>query len=30
SFVLKPWTKQEKVEIPIICANAVDEILRVG
>lgn len=30
SFVLKPWAKQEKVEIPIICANAVDEILRVG
>ena len=30
SFVLRPWTKQEKVEIPIICANAVDEILRVG
>lgn len=30
SFVLKPWAKQEKAEIPIICANAVDEILRVG
>ncbi|WP_293820788.1 aminoacyl-tRNA hydrolase [uncultured Corynebacterium sp.] len=29
SFVLKPWAKQEKVEIPIICANAVEEILRV-
>jgi len=30
SFVLKPWAKKEKTEIPIICANAVDEILRVG
>ncbi len=29
SFVLKPWTKQERAEIPIICAYAVDEILRV-
>ena len=30
SFVLKPWAKQEKVEIPILCADAVEEILRVG
>lgn len=29
SFVLKPCTKQERAEIPIICAYAVDEILRV-
>lgn len=26
SFVLKPWSKQEKVEIPILCADAVAEI----
>ena len=30
SFVLKPWAKQEKAEIPILCADAVEEILRVG
>lgn len=30
SFVLKPWAKQEKPEIPILCADAVEEILRVG
>lgn len=29
SFVLKPWSKQEKAEIPIICADAADEIIRV-
>lgn len=29
SFVLKPWSKQENVEIPIICADAADEIIRV-
>lgn len=28
SFVLKPWSKQEAVEIPIMCADATDEILR--
>lgn len=28
AFVLKPWSKQEAQEIPIICADAVDEILR--
>ncbi|MBK4145934.1 aminoacyl-tRNA hydrolase [Corynebacterium macginleyi] len=26
SYVLKPWSKQEKVEIPILCADAVSEI----
>ena len=26
SFVLKPWSKQEKVEIPSLCADAVAEI----
>ena len=30
SFVLKPWAKQEKAEIPILCADAVEELLRVG
>ena len=30
SFVLKPWAKQEKAEIPILCADAVEEVLRVG
>lgn len=29
SFVLKPWSKQENAEIPIICADAADEIIRV-
>ena len=28
AFVLKPWNKREAQEIPIICADAVDEILR--
>ncbi|WJY70072.1 Peptidyl-tRNA hydrolase [Corynebacterium aurimucosum] len=28
AFVLKPWSKQEAQEIPIVCADAVDEILR--
>lgn len=28
AFVLKPWNKQEAQEVPIICADAVDEILR--
>lgn len=26
AFVLKPWTKQEAAEIPIICADAVDAL----
>ena len=28
AFVLKPWSKQEAQEVPIMCADAVDEILR--
>ncbi|QPK79855.1 aminoacyl-tRNA hydrolase [Corynebacterium lizhenjunii] len=28
SFVLKAWSKQEAAEIPILCADAADEILR--
>lgn len=28
SFVLKPWSKQEAQEVPIMCADAVEEILR--
>lgn len=28
SFVLKPWSKQEAQNVPIMCADAVDEILR--
>ena len=28
AFVLKPWSKQEAQDVPIMCADAVDEILR--
>ena len=28
AFVLKTWNKQEAQEVPIMCADAVDEILR--
>ena len=30
SCVLKPWAKQEKAESPILGADAVEEVLRVG
>ncbi|OFT51617.1 aminoacyl-tRNA hydrolase [Corynebacterium sp. HMSC06D04] len=30
SFVLKPWAKKEQADIPIICADAAQEITRIA